>query len=302
MEGAQARAFLLASERSEVEMQGSTGRRFGIAALLLLFTLSYSWLASAAGSVQWKDTRPKERDNGSWNLELTITLPKPPDIAHVPVKFEFTQKVYYERTLVDGKDGPQLRKVPMPNKQAQIESVTIGFLDPGTGTIQNRTRFTFRITRGHGFEAGEYSVLLRNATNGQAIGRAVTLTLDGENKVVDRRAISFVDSKEKKDPDKQMKGVDKDGNIKDDKDKAPAIDEDADVADPGVGKDGWDPIYGAPIEDDGSEGSSADNPQTLKEKPGGCGCSVPAGPSHGAGALLLALGLVALGWRRWAAP
>ncbi len=275
---------------------GGMLRRFLVLAVSLLLT-SFALNASAVGSVQWKDTRPKEKGTGSWHLEVTISLPKAPDVAHVPVKFEFQQTMYYERNLVDGKEGPQLRKVPITNKQAQIESVTIGFLDPGRGTIQKRTRFTFKITRGHGFEAGEYKVTLRNGSTGQTIGRTTKLVLEGENPVVDRRSISFVDKGEKKKKDDQMKSVDKDGNIKDGEDATKSGDPDQsemDVADPGVGKKGWDPVYGAPVDEDAPPMKSGGNgPEPIKEKPGGCGCSVPA-QSKGlpVGSVLFLAGLV----------
>lgn len=282
---------------------GGMLRRFLVLAVSLILT-SFALNASAVGSVQWKNTRPKEVGTGSWHLEVTISLPKAPDVAHVPVKFEFQQTMYYERNLVDGKEGPQLRKVPITNKQAQIESVTIGFLDPGKGTIQKRTRFTFKITRGHGYEAGEYTVTLRHGSTGQVIGRATKLVLEGENPVVDRRSISFVDQADKKKKE-QMKGVDKDGNIKDDEDgdKTKTGDpdqDDMDVADPGVGKKNWDPVYGAPVDEDAPPlKSESDGPQPIKEKPGGCGCSVPArSGSLPMGAALFATGLVLVFSRR----
>lgn len=281
---------------------GEMLRRFIMLAITLLIT-GVAFGAAAAGSVQWKNTHPQEKGTGSWSLELTITLPKAPDVAHIPVKFEFQQKVYYERNLVDGKDGPQLRRVPIQNKQAQIESVTIGFLDPGRGTIQKRTRFNFNITRGHGYEAGEYTVTLRNSSTGQIIGRPTNIVLEGENPVVDRRAISFVNDKDKdkdKGPKDQMKGVDKDGNIKDDKTKTGDPEQDSmDVADPGVGKEGWDPVYGAPIDENAPSDDSADGPPPIKEKPGGCGCSVPgqSGPAP-LSVLSLGLGLILITARR----
>ncbi|MGE0324967.1 MAG: MYXO-CTERM sorting domain-containing protein [Polyangiaceae bacterium] len=278
---------------------GGMLRRLLVLAVSLMLT-SFALNASAVGSVQWKNTHPKEVGTGSWNLEVTVSLPKAPDVAHIPVKFEFQQTMYYERNLLDGKDGPQLRKVPITNKQAQIESVTIGFLDPGKGTIQKRTRFTFKITRGHGYEAGEYTVTLRDGNTGQTIGRATKLVLEGENPVVDRRSISFVDEADKKKKE-QMKGVDKDGNIKDgdekDGDKTKTGDpaqDDMDVADPGVGKKNWDPVYGAPVDDEAPPlKNEADGPEPIKEKPGGCGCSVP-GTHSGipVSGLLFAAGLV----------
>ncbi len=97
-------------------------------ALLLLTAI-----AAAGGRVDWKSRTVKESDTHSWNIEVTMYLDKAPDVAHLPVRFSFTPVVYYERSLVDGAEGPQLRKVPLQNRQPLVESVDVGFLDPSCG-------------------------------------------------------------------------------------------------------------------------------------------------------------------------
>ena len=79
-----------------------------------------AWLAPAAalavGQAKWKSTKLEE-SGGSWTIDIEMHLPKPPDIAHVPMRFSFQPSVYYERTLVDGQEGPVHRQVPLENRQ-----------------------------------------------------------------------------------------------------------------------------------------------------------------------------------------
>ena len=71
-----------------------------------------------------------------------------------------------------------------------IESVDVDFADP-RGKLFDRTKFDFTVTRAHNFVAGEYSVTVRRS-DGTQMGPAQTLIFNGENTVIDRRAISFV--------------------------------------------------------------------------------------------------------------
>jgi hypothetical protein len=162
--------------------------------------------AAAAGRIEWKEKTIKERDGTSWRVEMAIYLPKAPDVAHVPMKFEFQPTVYYERSIVDG-DKQIDRKVPLENRQALIESVDVGFLDGSTGNIEKRTRFSFKVTRAHGYEAGEYKVTVKDTRNGQTIGTPVTLIFDGENELIDRRAMVFTGKKKEKKDDSAAKGA-----------------------------------------------------------------------------------------------
>lgn len=179
--------------------------RLLIPALLLCQLLVVS-RAHAYGRVEWKAKSIKESDSHSWTIELSLYLDRAPDVATLPMRFSFTPYTYYERALVDGKDGPQLRKVPLEGKAPLVESVDVGFMDPGTGQIQKRTKFSFKVTRGHGYEAGEYEVVIKDGRSDATIGQKVRLEFDGENEVIDRRAIVFSgEKKKKKDDDEEKK-------------------------------------------------------------------------------------------------
>jgi len=244
--------------------------RHWVALCTVVAVLLLSSSAFAYGRVQWKQTRVKENAVGTqsnWKLEMEVYLPKPPDFAHVPVKFEFKQSVYYERFQDDTHPDPQVRKVPTPNSQEIIESVDLGFLDPGSGKIQSRTRFAFKITRAHGFDAGEYRVTIRNARTGAVLGTPVTLYLEGENEVIDRRAMVFADKNEKKDDEKKAE-------------EEPA--EDADQAGYESSENSMD------YEEVTDEDQPLPPPEPLKSKRG-CGCRTVGGDGSSGGAAALAL-------------
>jgi hypothetical protein len=170
---------------------------------LAISTLVFIWIsllgisAALAGTVNYKQKTINE-SNGGWHLAMTIIYGSgPPAMQHVPFKFSFTPTAFYERYL-DDKHGetPQFRKIPLVGQLPIIESVDVDFGD-ARGKVYNRTMFDFTITRSHNFNAGEYSVVVRRA-DGAQMGGAQTLILQGENDVIDRRAISFVDQKKKK--------------------------------------------------------------------------------------------------------
>jgi hypothetical protein len=184
-------------------LKGNLSRAAWMRALFVvmsgLFVLMTVDPAYAVGRVKWKSTTIQERTkNESWRLEMEIHLSKAPDIAHQSMRFEFTQVAEYERSLVDGREGPQERTVPLVNQEALIESVTVGFMDPGSGKIQSRTRFSFKVTRAHGYKAGKWKVKIKEAESGRQVGSEVTLNLLGENPVVDRRSITFHGKKKEK--------------------------------------------------------------------------------------------------------
>jgi MYXO-CTERM domain-containing protein len=258
---------------------------------LALVGLCLSSVASAAGRVQWKSKNFKERSDKSWNLELAIYLPSAPDVPHVPMKFEFQPEVYYERDMMDG-DKLVERKVPLDNRQALIESVDVEFLDSGTGKIEPRTRFTFKLTRAHGYEAGEYKVTIHDGRNDQAVGTPTTLVFDGENEVIDRRAMVFSGNDKKKKPDADAKKADDDkaasGDTKKADDAKPASDSDSAPA-------AADSADATPA----PEAKPSDEPGTIKEKPGGCGCRLAGSSESGnAGLGFAALALSAVALRR----
>ena len=256
---------------------------------LALVSFAVSSVAHAAGRVEWKGKTFKERDDKAWRLEVAIYLPKAPDVPHVPMKFEFQPEVYYERDMMDG-DKLVERKVPLENHQAIIESVDVGFIDSGSGKIESRTRFSFKLTRAHGYEAGEYKVTIHDGRNDQAVGVATTLIFEGENEVIDRRAMVFSGDKKKKDAAKKDDAAKSDDKPADDSKKAdsdkPAASEDTP----------------APAADADKKDAPSDEPQTIKEKPGGCGCRLAGADERTSGGAAsfaaLALGSIAFGRRR----
>jgi len=268
----------------------------------LVAVLLLSTVARAAGRVVWNNKHPQERDDHSWHLGVKIYMRRAPSIPHIPVKFEFTPKAYYERDLVDG-DKIVKRRVPLINNPAIIEVVDIGFLDPGTGKIQKRTKFTFKITRAHDFKAGEYQVKIRDSRSGHLIGRPITLILGGKNKPIDRRTMVFSGNVGKKKAKKkeEMKHVDKNGDIEDQgsgsgDDSASSDDSSGGSDDSASGSDdSTDEPSGDDTEPSGDNGSD-DAPPPIKEKPG-CNCRIeashtPADPALLFGALALLGGLV----------
>lgn len=239
--------------------------------VVVLFTAQ---AASAAGRVVWKKTKIKE-SNESWRVNIEFHMNSTPDFAHVPMRFKFEPKTYFERSLLDGKEGPQFRRVPLVGQSPLIETVDVGFMDPGTGKTQKRTRFSFKLTRARGFEAGEYAVQVENKRTGRKIGGAKTITLDGENEVIDRRSISFDTKKKKKKKEDEAK------------DSEPAYDPSEDPNNDAY----W---AGGPEEPEGDD-PTLPPPAHMQEKPGACGCRTvghDSGPSN-AGWLLMLLGLAA---------
>jgi len=250
--------------------------------VILLCTSS----AFAGGRIEWKSTAVKEREDKSWRLEVAIYMAKAPDVPHVSMKFEFQPTAYYARDMTDG-DKLVEHTVPLTDRQSLIESVDVGFLDSGSGKIEARTRFTFKVTRAHGYEAGEYKVTIRDTRNGQIVGTAQTLKFQGENETIDRRAMVFA-SKDKKKEEKKEGGDAGGDKPKDDADsakkEAPA--EDAPKADASGADD-------KPAKSDGE--SKDDNaPPPVEGKPGGCGCKLAGGGEHSSSAGLVALAGVAV--------
>jgi MYXO-CTERM domain-containing protein len=167
-----------------------------IIAFVGVFVLS-AGTALAAGSITYSKTRIQE-SNGGWNLQMTIIYGGKPALAHVPMRFTFTPAAFFESYLDDKHgDKPQKRTIPLVGQTPLNESVDVDFADT-RGKIFDRTRFDFTISRSHNFSAGEYDVVVHRA-DGAQIGGKQKLILEGDNDVIDRRAISFVDSSKKKD-------------------------------------------------------------------------------------------------------
>jgi len=181
---------------------------------LTLLSLTASHVASAAGRTEYKSKVLKERreeqpdgdemedKNGYWKIEVAIYMPKAPDVPHVPMKFEFQPEVEYERTILDSSGKIVDRKVPLVNQQSSIESTDVEFLDQGTGKIESRTRFSFKLTRGQGYKAGEYKVTLLDGRNDAKVGTPVTLVFEGKNTVIHREPMEFKGEKKAKKADK----------------------------------------------------------------------------------------------------
>ena len=234
-----------------------------LAAALAIGVLVMVRPASAAGRVEWKTKTLKESDSHAWTIEVSIFLNRAPDVNTLPMRFSFQPSVYYERALLDGKDGPQERKVPLEGKPPLVESVDVGFMDPGNGQIQKRTKFSFKVTRAHGYEAGEYDVTIRDGRTDAPFGAAAHIVFDGENEVIDRRAVVF--SGEKKE-----KAKDTDEKKDDDATKKKELTPD----DPGY----W------------SGGPKDDEKKEQVEPKSGCGCHVGAQAEDGAVGTSAALG------------
>jgi MYXO-CTERM domain-containing protein len=254
-------------------------RRFVLVLLQLALVLLFSGSAFAAGRIEWKSTSVKEREDKSWRLEVAVYMPRAPDIAHVPMKFEFQPTAYYARDMTDG-DKLVEHTVPLTDRQSLIESVDVGFMDSGSGKIEARTRFSFKVTRAHGYEAGEYKVTIRDTRDGKMIGTAQTLKFQGENETIDRRAMVFASKGDKKKEEKKPE-ADKPAEEKQDapaeaKEEAPAAEESAPE----------------PTADDNA-------PPPVEGKPGGCGCKLAGGKRGSTTALAASLlGLALLVSRR----
>jgi MYXO-CTERM domain-containing protein len=264
-------------------------RRFVLVLCQLAVILLCTGSALAAGRVQWKSTAVKERDDKSWRLEVSLYMPKAPDVPHVPMKFEFQPVAYYARDMTDG-DKLVEHTVPLTDRQSLIESVDVGFLDSGSGKIEARTRFSFKVTRAHGYEAGEYKVTIRDTRNGQVVGTPQTLKFQGENETIDRRAMVFASKGDKKKEEKK-EGGDSGGDKPKDDGEGAKKDASADDA----------PKDDAPAAEDGPPASDSkdDNaPPPVEGKPGGCGCKLAGGAHSNVAGLLALAGVAALAVRR----
>lgn len=269
----------------------SIGAVWVVLAALAVLLISSS--AFAAGRIQWKSKTLEERNKSSWVVELEIHMPRPPDVAHLPMNFEFEPTVYYERSMVDG-DKLVERKVPLTDRQPMIESVDVGFLDPGSGKIEKRTRFSFKLTRARGYEAGEYKVTVRDARSGNKIGTPTTLIFKGENEVIDRRAMVFSGESKKKQKQNSDDAAEKSADSAASNTQKVDLNEDEGSAGEGEPAKAKSSASEGSMDSDEAALADDDEPQTIQEKPGGCGCRTAGtgrSPTY-AGLSLLALGLL----------
>ncbi len=249
-----------------------------LSAASALLVLWVATLAFAAGRIEWASKNIKPRSDGnSWNIDLKIYMPRPPDVPTLPMRFSFDQKVYYERAMVDG-DKLITRDVPMVGKQPLVESVDVGFLDPGTGKIESRTRYTFKIHRDHGFDCGEYVVTVKDSRTNATIGQPTRIILGGQNEVIDRRSIVFSGEKKKEKPKEGASGSEA-GSESKSADGADSQDK-KEEADPKK-EDSSSELEEPPADETGAadDTAAADEPQgEIKTKPGGCSCRVVGSP------------------------
>ena len=254
---------------------GRFNRRAALA--LGLVALVSTEPAFAANRVVWKKTKLNEQDK-AWKIAFEVHLDRAPDVALVPFRLTFTATTYFERALVDGHKGPVVRQVPLQDPQPIIESVDVGFMDPASGKTAKRTRFSFEIDRERGFEAGHYDVKVTDARSGKDLGGSTTLTLEGDNEVIDRRSVVFDDSKPK--PKKEEAA-------------APPPEEKT------LNPDDEEFWAGGPKQPE-EKTAQLPPPAHLQDWPG-CGCRTAGSSSAGrenAASALMALGLSALLWCR----
>ncbi len=263
------------------------------------FTLSFALLATlvslvvastalASGTFKLRSTSVSEV-SGGWHIYCDVVLARAPSIAHPTLKFLFTRTVYFERALVDNSPNPVLNRTPLVNQNPSVESLEVDFAD-AAGKIWNRTHFDFTLTRVRGYEAGEYKVQVRMA-DGTDVGTPTYITLNGDNEIIDRRAITF----DAKNPTmkKVSSGIDAGPTrATADESVAAAVPNNGEVA----------PAASAPpfLTEDAFKKQPEEE---VREHPKGCGCEVPgldaAGVSGAMGALAaLGTGLSALARRR----
>ncbi|WP_437949789.1 hypothetical protein WME98_02480 [Sorangium sp. So ce296] len=255
------------------------GRRLLLARVVAAaLALIGAWLpataAHAAGTVTIADRSPKE-DDGRWKLKMTINYGGTPHLSHIPMLFSFTPTVHYERALTDqSPEKPILNRIPLQNQQSINESMDVGFSD-GSGKVFSITKFDFVLRRDRGFEAGEYELVIKRASDGVQMGQKQKITLQGENEIIDRRAIVFTGEKKKKDKPADKADAEKSGETE--------------KAEGSEGEPASEPTEAeAPS---AAELPPDEAPPPVEPKQGGCGCRL----SPEEAATPLALPLVALG-------
>lgn len=233
-------------------------------------------LARAGGTVSVTDLQPKE-DDGKWKLKMTMNYGATPPTAHIPMLFTFTPTMLYERTLTDkSPNTPVINRIPLSNQQGIPASMDVGFSD-ASGKVFAITKFDFVIRRDQGFEAGEYTLVITRSNDGAQMGSQLRVVLQGDNPIVDRRAIVFSGEKKKDKP----------------KADAPSDDKtDAPSADP--------PPSDAPS--DAPSDTPVETPPAVEPKQGGCGCRVADSGAPASLPLIAAAGALAFALRRRRSP
>ena len=230
-------------------------RRLILTAIATLLALLVTSSAFARGSVRLNKTKVVE-DDGEWKLSFTVDYGSKPHLAHVPMVFSFKQTTLYERYVDDTTgDDPAVRRVPVHNATPIDLPMDVGFSDM-SGKMFKVTKFKMKLTREHDFEAGEYELKVRLAAGG-AVGRPLRITLDGKNKVINRKSIEFSAPPPKKGRE-DGKPKEQDGP---EPASGPAEDFGPDLSDiPDISDAEADAI------------EDANTPDGVKPKQGGCGC------------------------------
>ncbi len=258
--------------------------RFLLTALLMAVALvGIAGQAQARGTVQLH-TPVVQEDDGDWKVRFTINYGSVPHMAHIPVIFSFKPTAIFERALTDASpDKPITTRKPLTNAKEINVSDQIGFSDM-SGKLFKITKYKTKLTRRADFFAGEYRLTIK-LVNGGVLGRPMRVTLKGENKVIDRRAVVFTAKapKEKKEPEKKSWEDDQyDGKPRAVEDMGPDL---SDIPD---------------IDDEPGE-PQVKGPPSEAPKQGGCGCrqtgSLPDSGLGWLGALALSA-LVVLRRRR----
>ncbi len=242
----------------------------------LVIAAAFATPALAMGTYRLAGTEIQETAGGTWRIRLTIDLPQPPPIAHVPMKFMFTKLTVYERALTDNSKDPVMNRIPIQNSPPSIERLDVDFAD-GTGKRFKKTLYDFSLTRTRSFEAGEYKMEIQ-MSDGTPIGGPTNIILRGDNPVVDRRRPGFAAAAKKEDAGAKQN-------------HEAALPTSTEVAPVGTA-----PPFVAP------EAFNKTEEEEIKTKPGGCGCSIPGmgGSSQALVALasMLVLGLGVVSRRR----
>lgn len=240
-------------------------------------------VVSALGTVSIAKKEIQEVE-GRWKIVVTLDVGKPPEVNYVPMIFTLTPVASYERALTDATgDKPVMRIVPLQGQTPHSEGMEVGFSD-SSGKAFSKTKFDFKVKRERGYEAGEYELRVRRAADGVAIGRPLTLKLQGDNPVVDRRAMVF--GAEKKTAEGDVRKVESDEFNTKGKQKSGSKQSSPD--DTGAQK-------GAHTESESASVDSAPEPTvgevpSVPPKQGGCGCRMAGQPSPGHAWLVAALG------------
>ncbi len=217
---------------------------------------------ASAGTWKLKSTEASEVA-GAWHLYVKIELSSAPTLAHVPMKFMFVKTMVYERALVDGQKDPVVNRIALQNQMPQMLSLDVDFAD-GTGKVFKGTNFDFGVTRQLGFEAGEYKVQLRGA-DGVDVGGPQSVTLKGENPVVDRRSMVF-SAKSSKDVKKVDDGTGAAKNAAPKNDTESAVPQNGDVA----------PVGTATSFIPADAYQKTEEEEAVHDRPKGCGCQLPS--------------------------